>query len=71
MNFEDLALAIRREHGYTKAECRRILRTVLEAIRAELARGGEVRLRGFGTFYTLEDQGRRRVRLRGSPNFSE
>jgi DNA-binding protein HU-beta len=69
MNQADLVAHIARERGYTKAESRRILKTVLEAIRAELKRGGKVRLRGFGTFETATVRGKRRARFREVSNF--
>ncbi len=69
MNTTELALAIRAEHGFTRAASRRILDTVLVAIRAELKAGRPVKLRNFGTFLVRTRRGWPSAQFDDSPNF--
>jgi len=69
VNVQELARAIRKQHGFTKAECRRILETVLEAIREKVKAGDVVRLRNFGSFRKGKSRGKDHVEFRTSKNF--
>lgn len=46
------------QEGVTKDQAKRAVDTALEIIKGELARGGEVRLAGFGTFTIVERDAR-------------
>jgi DNA-binding protein HU-beta len=54
MNKTELAAAVAASTGKTKADVAAIISATLDAVQAELARGGEVALVGFGTFKTAE-----------------
>lgn len=70
MNTRELAQTIHKNHRlFTYAESRRILDTVLEAIRTEIKRGGRVRLRNFGVFESRDYHGRAHCVFDDSKNF--
>lgn len=69
MNYRELAGAVRKEHGFSKALSGRIVDTVIESIRDEVKRGGMVRLRNFGTFRARVRYGKRRAEFDDSENF--
>lgn len=54
MNKTELVTVVATATGKTKADVTEIVNATLDAIQAELARGGEVALIGFGTFKTAE-----------------
>lgn len=55
----DLAEVIASEHGLYKSTSRDVISTVIDTIGKHLASGGRVALRGLGTFYVEEREGRR------------
>jgi len=69
MNKKELSLVLRREYGFDKAECYRILNTILDTIKEELKKGNLVRLRNFGTFQARKSHGKIRAKFKGSMNF--
>ncbi len=54
MNKTQLAAAVATSTGRSKTDAAEMVNATLDAIQAELARGGEVALVGFGTFKTAE-----------------
>lgn len=54
MNKTELVTAVATATGRSKADATEMVTATLAAIQAELARGGEVALVGFGTFKTAE-----------------
>ena len=70
MNYEELAETVRKDlRLFTHAEGRRIVESVVEAIRGEVRRGRSVRLRNFGTFSRYKSRSKDRVRFSASKNF--
>ena len=69
MNLEDLSEALAKRHGFTERFAGRVVRTLIETIRAELKAGGDVRIRNFGTFEARKSHRKRRAKFTASKNF--
>ena len=69
MNVKDLRKVLMKKHGFSKAFSERVLSTVLETIRSELAAGQSVKIRNFGSFRIRKINGKARVEFEDSPNF--
>ncbi len=68
MTKSELIEAITQKHeGFEREEVDAVVREVLEAITCELARGGRVELRGFGSFTTKK----RKARIGRNPKTGE
>jgi nucleoid DNA-binding protein len=71
MNTTELSLVLRKEFGYSKAECYRITDTLLTTIRIEIKKGNPVRLRNFSTFQARKIYGRLGAKFNDSKEFFE
>ena len=69
MNIEELTSVVAKKHGFTKAFAGKVLGTVVETVRAEVAAGRVVKIRNFGTFEARESYGKVRAKFDDSPNF--
>jgi nucleoid DNA-binding protein len=69
MNVEELSETLAKRHGFTENFAGRVVRTVIETMRAEIKGGGIVRIRNFGTFEARESHGKRRAKFTESKNF--
>ncbi len=69
MNRSELTKVLAKKHGFTRAFAGRVFDTVLETIRCEVAGGGMVRIRNFGTFRAGKSDGKVRAKFNDSRNF--
>ena len=69
MNRGELIGVLAEKHGFSKAFAGRVLTTVIETVRAELAGGGKVRIRKFGTFQARESHGKVRAKFNDAEKF--
>jgi nucleoid DNA-binding protein len=69
MNRGELIEVLANKNGFTKAFAGRVLTTVIETIRAEVAAGGEVRIRKFGAFQGRGSHGRVRAKFDDAEKF--
>ena len=58
MNKSELAAAVAEKTGLSKSMAEQVIGGVVDAITEELAKGGEIRLIGFGTFSTKKREAR-------------
>ena len=59
MNKAELVRKIAEKTGMSQAKTRKFLDTFIEVMEEELARGGEVKLLGFGIFRVVKRKGRK------------
>lgn len=69
MTVKDLRNVLMKKHGFSRAFSGRVLSSVLETIRNELAAGQPVKIRNFGSFRIRKVNGKDRVEFEDSPNF--
>ena len=67
MNKTELIAAVAQSAGLTKKDTERVLNAAIDAITAELRKGGKVQLSGFGTFEARS----RKARIGRNPHTKE
>ena len=58
MNKNELITAVAEKSGLTKKDSEKVLKAFTEIVTEELKKGGKVQMIGFGTFETVEREGR-------------